>query len=93
MTVIELVLSNKNVYLLDMFTFDAFPVGHSLSQTITRCTLFTLLLITQEYSFSQKNTNIKYRMRVFDCSSLYVFVNYFASRDSLSLLVFNIKSM
>ena len=37
-----------------LFLFDACSVCHSLSQTDTGVTLFTIWLITQKYSFSQK---------------------------------------
>ena len=38
----------NNVYMLKMYTFDAFSVCHSLSQTVTGETLFIFWLITKE---------------------------------------------
>ena len=49
-------LCNKNVSLLNIFTF-----CHSLSETVTGVTFFTLWFITQEYSFLQKKlSNTEY---------------------------------
>ena len=47
-TFIEHSLLYKNVSTINMFTFDAFYVCHSLSQTVTIVILFTFLFITSD---------------------------------------------
>ena len=44
--------TKKDVSMLNIFTFDAFSVWHSLSHTVMGVTLLTFWLKTQEYSFN-----------------------------------------
>ena len=46
--------ASKNVYMLNMFTFNSFSICHSFNQSNNGVTLFTFQLSTQEYRFSQK---------------------------------------
>ena len=53
--------SNKNVSMLNMFTFYVFSVFHSFSKTVMGVTWFKFWPLTQEYSFLQKMLkNTKY---------------------------------